>query len=162
MARRQHAVKKEADRPRFTPAGSAFSDLVVQTMRLHGMLVAAGNRLAKPAGQTEARWQVLGVIEHGPATVRQIARVFGLARQSVQRTAGALVRDGLAALEDNPRHRRAKLVRLTPAGLAALRRIQASQRVWADGLGAELGEPELRQATELLKRVRRALEGREG
>jgi DNA-binding MarR family transcriptional regulator len=145
-----------------TPAGDAFSELVVQALRVHGLLIAAGNRLAKPAGQTEARWQVLGVVEHGPATVAQIARVFGLARQSVQRTVGSLVRDGLVALEDNPRHRRAKLVRLTPAGEAALREIQALQRVWADVLGAQLGEHDLRRATEVLERVRLALEGREG
>ena len=162
MPERQQAVKSSEAEPERTPAGEAFSELVVQALRVHGLLIAAGNRLAKPAGQTEARWQVLGVVEHGPATVAQIARVFGLARQSVQRTVGSLVRDGLAALEDNPRHRRAKLVRLTPAGEAALRKIQASQRIWADALGAQLGERDLRQATEVLERVRRALVAREG
>jgi DNA-binding MarR family transcriptional regulator len=162
LPERQHAVKSSEAEPEHTPAGQAFTDLVVQALRVHGLLIAAGNRLAKPAGQTEARWQVLGVIEHGPATVAEIARVFGLARQSVQRTVGSLVRDGLAALEENPRHRRAKLVRLTPAGKAALRKIQASQRVWADALGAQIGEHDLRQATEVLERVRRALARREG
>ena len=146
--------------PERTPAGDAFTDLVVQVMRLYGLLVAAGNKMAKPFGQTESRWQVLGVVEHGPATVAEVARVFGLARQSVQRTADALARDGLIAFEDNPRHQRAKLLRLTPAGSRALRKIQASERVWADALGAELGERDLRQATEVLERVRRALAAR--
>ncbi len=146
--------------PERTPAGDAFTDLVVQVMRLYGLLVAAGNKMAKPFGQTESRWQVLGVVEHGPATVAEVARVFGLARQSVQRTADALARDGLIAFEDNPRHQRAKLLRLTPAGSRALRKIQASERVWADSLGAELGERDLRQATEVLERVRRALAAR--
>ena len=113
--------------------------------------------MARPLGQTEARWQVLGVIEHGPATVAEIARVFGLARQSVQRTADALERDGLVAFEENPRHRRAKLVRMTPRGEQVLRKIQAAQQVWADELGAQFGERELRHATELLERVRKAL-----
>ena len=129
-------------------------------MRLYGLLVAAGNKMSKPFGQTESRWQVLAVVEHGPATVAEVARVFGLARQSVQRTADALARDGLIAFEDNPRHQRAKLLRLTPAGSRALRKIQASERVWADSLGAELGERDLRQATEVLERVRRALAAR--
>ena len=114
--------------PERTPAGDAFTDLVVQVMRLYGLLVAAGNKMARPYGQTESRWQVLGVVEHGPATVAEVARVFGLARQSVQRTADALARDGLIAFEDNPRHQRAKLLRLTPAGSRALRKIQASER----------------------------------
>ena len=126
-------------------------------MRLHGRLIAAGNAMARPFGQTEARWQVLGVIEHGPATVAEIARVFGLARQSVQRTADALERDGLVTFEDNPRHRRARLVRMTPRGEAALEQIQAAQRGWADELGAQFGERDLREATDLLERVRKAL-----
>ena len=157
MAKRQNAVKSEDHQLELTPAGHAFTDLVVQTLRLHGLLIAAGNAMAKPLGQTETRWQVLGVIEHGPATVAEIARVFGLARQSVQRTADALVRDGLAAYEDNPRHRRAKLIRLTMPGEKVLRLIQVSQRAWADALGAELGERDLRQAADVLERVRQAL-----
>jgi DNA-binding MarR family transcriptional regulator len=80
-----------------------------------------------------------------------------LARQSVQRLADLLVRDGLAAYEDNPTHRRAKLVRLTPSGRTALRTIQAAQRAWADALGAELGEADLRQASVVLDRVLHAL-----
>lgn len=132
----------------------------MEVLRLHGRLIAAGNAMAKPVGQTEARWQVLGVIEHGPATVADVARVFGLARQSVQRTADALERDGLATFEENPRHRRAKLLRITPRGEDVLRQIQAAQQVWADALGEQLGEQELVQATEVLGRVRRALAAR--
>jgi DNA-binding MarR family transcriptional regulator len=113
--------------------------------------------MARPFGQTEARWQVLGVIEHGPATVADIARVFGLARQSVQRTADALEGEGLAAFEDNPRHRRAKLVRITPRGQAVLRRIQAAQGDWADAVAEGFDERELRRAAELLERLRQAL-----
>ena len=75
----------------------------------------------------------------------------------MQRTADALVRDGLAVYEENPRHRRAKLLRLTPAGSFALRPMQVSQREWADALGAELGETDLRLAAEVLERVRHAL-----
>ena len=82
-------------------------------------------------------------------------RVYGLARQSVQRTADSLVRDGLAVYEANPRHRRAKLLRLTPAGSSALDAMEVAQRAWADALGAELGESDLRQAAEVLQRVRR-------
>jgi DNA-binding MarR family transcriptional regulator len=157
VARRQHAVKSPHREIELTPAGHAFTDLVVQTLRLHGLLIAAGNAMARPSGQTEARWQVMDVIDHGPATVAEISRVFGLARQSVQRTADALVREGLARYEENPRHRRAKLIRLTPSGVSVLRKIQVAQRAWADALGAELGERDLHLAAEVLERVRRAL-----
>lgn len=53
--------------------------------------------------------------------------------------------------EDNPRHRRAKLLRITPKGLGALREIQDAQRDWADRLGAELGKDELERASATLE-----------
>jgi DNA-binding MarR family transcriptional regulator len=132
----------------------------VQVLRLHGLLIAAGDALAKPAGQTSARWQVLAAVEDTAATVAQIARAFGLARQSVQRVADLLVQEGLAVYEPNPGHRRAKLLRLTPRGRAALRTIQAAQRGWADALGTEIGEADLRQASAVLDRVLRAVMSR--
>lgn len=154
---RQYPVKETTEPASRTPAGDAFSALVVQVFRLNGLLLAAGDALAKPTGQTSARWQVLAAVEDTPATVAQIARGMGLARQSVQRIADLLARDGLAGYQDNPGHRRAKLVRLTPRGRSALRTIQASQRAWADALGAEVGEADLRQASVVLARVLRAV-----
>jgi DNA-binding MarR family transcriptional regulator len=49
-------------------------------------------------------------------------------------------------------------VRLTPQGRSALRTIQARQRAWADALGANIGEDDLRQASILLDRVLRAVD----
>ncbi len=140
-----------------TPAGDAFSRLVVQVFRLNGVLTAAGDEMARPAGQTSARWQVLAAADHAPMTVAQIARALNLARQSVQRVADLLVDDGLAAYVENPGHRRAKLVSLTPAGRKALRTIQAAQRVWADAIGARVGEAELARANTTLDKALRAL-----
>jgi DNA-binding MarR family transcriptional regulator len=157
VARRQHAVNADARPPSRSPAGDAFTALLGQVIGLTRRFTTAGEALAKPAGQTLARWLVLETIQDRPATVAQIARTLHLARQSVQRLADVLVEDGLAAYEDNPAHRRAKLLRLTPQGRTALRTIQAAQRAWADALGADIGEAELRQASVLLDRVLQAV-----
>jgi DNA-binding MarR family transcriptional regulator len=154
---RQHAVKGASARPARTPAGDALSELVVRVFQLEGLLAAAGDALARPAGQTTARWRVLAAVEDAPATVSEIARAWGLARQSVQRVADQLVQEGWAAYDENPSHRRAQLVRLTPRGRRALRAIQAAQRSWADALGAEIGEADLRLASSILERVGNAL-----
>ena len=148
---RQHVVND--GRPARTPAGDALTDLVMQVVRLIRDFTAAGEALARPAGQTLARWLVLEAVQDQPATVAQIARDMHLARQGVQRLADVLVRDGLAVYEPNPAHRRAKLLRLTAEGRSALRTVQAAQRAWADALGAELGETDLRQASAVLDRV---------
>ncbi|HJU02171.1 MAG TPA: MarR family transcriptional regulator [Actinomycetes bacterium] len=151
LPERQHVVN--AGPPPRTPAGDALTDLVMQVVRLIRDFTAAGEALARPAGQTLARWLVLEAVQDQPATVAQIARDLHLARQGVQRLADVLVRDGLAAYEPNPAHRRAKLLRLTPEGRSALRTVQAAQVRWADALGAELGEADLRQAGAVLDRV---------
>src|SRR6266536_108943 len=156
---RQHAVNADLQQlPSRTPAGDAFTELLGQVIGLTRRFTTVGEALAKPAGQTLARWLVLEAVQDAPATVAQIARALHLARQSVQRLADVLVRDGLTAYQDNPAHRRAKLVRLTPPGRSALRTIQAAQRAWADALGADLGETDLRQASIVLDRVLHALQ----
>jgi DNA-binding MarR family transcriptional regulator len=153
VAARQHVVNAEAGPPSRTPAGDAFTTFLGQVIGLTRRFTTAGEALAKPAGQTLARWLVLETIQDQPATVAQIARTLVLARQGVQRLADLLVRDGLAAYEDNPAHRRAKLLRITPPGRTTLRTIQRAQVAWADALGARIGEEELRQASILLDRV---------
>jgi DNA-binding MarR family transcriptional regulator len=167
IPQRQHTVKlKEGNRdetgrfPPRTPAGDAFSQLVVQIFRLNGLLLAAGDALAEPVGQTSARWRVLAAVEDQPMPVAQIARAWGLARQSVQRVADLLVQDGLAVYEENPHHRRAHLLVLTDQGRSALRAIQSAQRAWADELGEQIGEGDFRQASTVLARVLEAVESK--
>jgi DNA-binding MarR family transcriptional regulator len=157
VAIRQHVVNADPGPPSRTPAGDAFTSFLGQVIGLTRRFTAAGEALAKPAGQTLARWLVLETIQDQPATVAQIARSLLLARQGVQRLADVLVRDGLAAYENNPAHRRAKLLRITPPGLTALRTIQTAQAAWADAVGAKVGEEELRQASILLDRVLQAV-----
>jgi DNA-binding MarR family transcriptional regulator len=152
IAERQHAVKATAV-PTRTAAGDAFTDVIGQVVQLIRLFTVAGEALAKPAGQTLARWLVLETIDPAPATVAQIARSMQLARQSVQRLADVLVRDGDAVYEDNPAHRRAKLLRITPQGRSALRTVQTAQVAWSDRLGAELGHAELQQVSASLDRV---------
>src|SRR6516164_10145436 len=147
---RQHAVKTSAAR---SAAGEAFNDALVLVLQLHGLLTAAGEALAKPAGQSLARWVVLDQCRDAPATVSDIARRLRLARQSVQRIADLLVADGLCVYQDNPHHQRAKLLELTPAGRAALYAIDAAQHSWCDTLGHKIGEPALRRTAAALQRI---------
>ena len=74
--------------------------------------------------------------------------------------ADVLEGDGLISYEDNPRHQRARLVTLTGKGRATLARIQASQRPWANQLGAAVGERQLRQANAVLERALEAIAAR--
>src|SRR5947209_3265086 len=112
VPKRQHVVN---DRPTWTPAGRAFTEFLMQVFPLNHRLSAAGEALAKVGGQTLARWLVLEAIQDRAATVADIARAMGQARQGVQRLADVLVANGDATYHANPRHRRAALVAITPA-----------------------------------------------
>ena len=68
-----------------TPEGEALTLIILETFRLNGALLEAGNQLTKPFELTSARWQVMGPVSEQPLTVAQIARRMGLARQGVQR-----------------------------------------------------------------------------
>ena len=138
--------------------GSAFAELVIEVFRLNGQLLQVGDELAKPIGLTSSRWQVLGVVEHAPASVAHVARDMGLSRQSVQRTADLLVEDGLVEYADNPHHRRAKLVKMTPRGREALDYVKRRQAEWIDRIGREHGLEDLRTAVTVLRRARESLE----
>jgi DNA-binding MarR family transcriptional regulator len=139
-------------------AGHALTDLILEVFRLNGRLLAAGDRMTRPAGQTSARWQVLGAIDTEPRAVSQIARVMGLTRQSVQRTADRLQAEGVVSYVDNPAHRRAKLVALTARGRSILDGITQRQVVWANDLGVRLGEADVQRALRVVHAFRELLE----
>ena len=141
--------------------GDAFSAFAITALRLAGHLTAAGDRLAKPAGQTSARWQVLAAARRGDMSVAQIARALGLARQGVQRLADVLEGEGLIAYAENPQHQRAKLVWLTVEGAKRLGVIEMAQAGWANELGAAFTAAELDAAQAVMARVMGMLEAGE-
>ena len=157
MPQRQDAVNLDEVTIVRTPAGDALTTLILRVVFLTHAFTAKGEALAKPTGQTLARWVALNAVSDAPATVAQISRQFGYARQSVQRVADLLVEDGLATYEDNPRHRRAKLLRPTPRGRRILHAINTDQKAWSDALGATIGEADLTRTSRVLERLLAAM-----
>jgi DNA-binding MarR family transcriptional regulator len=142
----------------FHPQTDSFSDLIIEIFRTNGMLLEAGDRLTQPVGLSSARWQVLGVVEHGPISVAHVARSMGLARQSVQQTADGLEQEGFIVYIENPYHRRSKLMQLTPKGQAALDVVEQRHAAWAAAIGAGLAAEDLRMAIDLLRQIRARLD----
>ena len=134
----------------------ALSALFLDIFRANGRLIAAGDQLVAPLGLTSARWQVLGAVAMAaaPQPVAHIARDMGLARQGVQRIVNELVDAALVVLVDNPHHRRAKLVQLTPKGRESVAAAQRLQRPWVDGLAEGLDPAKLAIAAEVLQTLR--------
>lgn len=89
----------------------------------------------------------------GPLTVPQIAQMRPTSRQRMQRLADELAAEGLVEFVDNPRHRRSKLVRVTPKGQARYRELNARLLTIAATLGADLGEPQIRGASGVVRQI---------
>lgn len=138
--------------------GEVFTELVLAVFRVNGLLLDAGNHMTRPVGLSSARWQVLGVVEHGSIPVAHAARDMGLTRQTVQQSADALARDGFIEYVENPHHRRAKLMSITSEGREALDYVQRRQGAWADRIAGKLALEDLRAATKILGQVRDSLE----
>jgi DNA-binding MarR family transcriptional regulator len=138
--------------------GNIFSDLILEIFRVNGLLLEAGDLLTQPVGLSSARWQILGVVEHGPISVAHVARVMGLARQSVQQTADGLEKEGFIVYADNPHHRRSKLMHLTPKGRTALDYIQQRHAEWANDIAEHHPLEGLQAAIDTLRQLRASLD----
>ncbi|WP_036506436.1 MULTISPECIES: MarR family winged helix-turn-helix transcriptional regulator [Nocardia] len=138
-----------------------FSAAAITTFKLNGQFLTIAEELAKPAEITAAWWQVLGAVLHEPLPVSGIAREMGITRQSVQRIADLLVDKGFAEYRPNPAHRRAKLVAITDAGYAAVRRITPHHAVMAKQLAQQLGSRRFAEVVDALGDLSAALEALE-
>lgn len=141
-----------------TPQGTVLTGLILETFRLNGVLLAAGDRLTGDLGLSSARWQVMGAIDEAPLPVAQIARNMGLTRQAVQRVANVLAGEGLVEFAENPDHRRAKLVRLTAGGRVVLEEISRRQIEWSNRLAEGLDTKMIEEALAVLSILRQRLE----
>jgi DNA-binding MarR family transcriptional regulator len=140
--------------------GEAYRLLIADVYELAGRSRATSEALARSEGQTVARWHLMSAVSDGPRSVASAARRLGLQRQSVQRTAGQLVNDGLATLAPDPDDARAPLLSLTDAGHRALARLfAASDRDRAARLAAvDVTADDLARARSVLRSVAAALE----
>jgi DNA-binding MarR family transcriptional regulator len=141
-----------------TPEGAAFTRLILEVFRFNGQLLAAGDALCRDLGLTSARWQVMGAIDESALPVAHIARNMGLTRQGVQRIANELAGEGFVMFEDNPHHRRAKLLRLTEKGRLSLDEINRRQAEWSSRMARGFPPDAIDAAAGTLAALRRHLD----
>ena len=137
----------------------AVVELIGESVRLNSRLQTTADRMSRDVGLSGARWQVLSAIAQAtrPATISDIARWMGLARQSVQRVADALAKDGLIAYQPNPKHRRASLVVVTKKAVKLLDQLDERRLAWARTVATTLPAADIKVASEILRAVREQL-----
>jgi DNA-binding MarR family transcriptional regulator len=131
--------------------------LVADVYELAAVLRRDGEQIAKLAGQTQARWQLMWIAATGRFSVAMIARRLGLTRQSVQRVADEIVAEHLASFEPNPDHQRSPLLILTSEGQKVLDTINNHSRERHLQQVTALGEDGISELRRLLRRYRDAV-----
>ena len=132
-------------------SANLFTELVLETFRLNGLLIEAGNKLTKELGLTSSLWQVMGSIAETPISMAQIARNMGLTRQGVRRSINVLIEKCLVKFDENPDHKRAKLVVPTDEGLQVLDQLENIQVSWSNSVSKEFSVPELERVIKTIK-----------
>ena len=66
-------IQKQISR---TPSAEAFTQLILETFRFNGQLLAAGDRLTKELNLSSALWQVLGAIDEAPLPVLKLPETW--------------------------------------------------------------------------------------
>ncbi|ODC05180.1 MarR family transcriptional regulator [Terasakiispira papahanaumokuakeensis] len=140
--------------------GPVFTDIVLEVFKLGGLLVSEGDHMGEEYGITSARWKVLGALSLAgkPQTVPQIARSMGLTRQAVQRLVDAMREDELLCFQNNPDHKRAKLICLSALGETVFSKLSEKQSGWAMECSTGITKAELETTLSVLKRISESFE----
>lgn len=149
-----------------TPEAQRLVSVIGRIRTCFNLLKGLADALHRDLGVTGSMRAVMEALDgESPQTVPRMARAKGVSRQHIQVIVDALVGAGLAALHDNPAHRRSPLVALTEAGSAAFAEIRRREERLLDALADGLSAADLEAAAAALAALEerlRALDGPTG
>jgi DNA-binding MarR family transcriptional regulator len=135
-----------------------WTKFALSIFKLNGLINEAGEAIARPIGQSSARWHILGRVCVQPQTVAQMARNMGHARQSVQRIADILVKEKLVVYKTHPKDHRTKLVEATPQGMKVMTTIYTRQVAWSEKIMSQLNPKQLVAIADALATIGKIIE----
>lgn len=134
--------------------GEAVADLMLEVAQCFFKIRALGRKTGFITGWGGGAFGFMRTLAlSGPLTVPQIARMRPTSRQRMQRLANELVDEGLVEFIDNPKHRRSKLVRLTPKGDARYGELDARLQSIASTMSVGAGEADIRKTIEIVRQL---------
>ena len=133
-----------------------FTQFTRALFAANNMVLKHGDLVTGKYQQTSARWRILGNIEPEPLTVSQIAKLTGYTRQSIQRLADELVKEGLATYESTT-DQRTKDVCITEKGRELLEQLANYENEWVARITQTLSVEELTELAQALEKVRAVL-----
>ncbi len=163
MARKAKASARDrkGPHPSVDSKGKAIAELLLDVTQFFFRIRAVGQNTGLITSWGGGAFGFIRSLAlRGPLTVPQIAQMRPTSRQRMQRLADELAAEGLVEFIDNPKHRRSKLVQLTPKGNTRYRELNARFLEIASTLGDGLSEADVRRTREIVRRLSDELKGR--
>ena len=115
------------------------------------------SRLRSQFGITLPRFDLMAQLERSPEGLKmgELSKRMMVTGGNVTGITDQLVAEGLVVREDNPKDRRAYIVKLTPEGRKAFKRMAGSHEQWIVELLGGLGEKDRQQFYGLLATLKR-------
>ena len=152
------AVAMASEQSKAEP-GKQFHDLFREVFKLHAALSAVMDGVHEQAGMSTAQHKIIRTLEEmGPVTVPEMAAQLGVSRQFVQTVCNRLFAMELLEFEDNPRHKRSRLVLLTDKGRAAYQQARQNENQTIEKSLKGIDAQKALEAYKLLKQIRRAVQ----
>ncbi|MDY6950865.1 MAG: MarR family transcriptional regulator [Thermodesulfobacteriota bacterium] len=140
--------------------GQALHDLFREVFALHGTLTAVMDEVHEQAGLSSPQIRVMRFLsQSGSATVPDVAFALGVSRQFIQKVCNDLHALGFMDFSDNPRHKRSKLVGLSPLGLKAFLKAQQKEESIIKHALPGISSKKVQEARILLATIRKKVSG---
>jgi DNA-binding MarR family transcriptional regulator len=138
--------------------GSVLHDLFREIFQLYDVLSSIKDTVHKQAGLGTPQRKIMQTLyKYGPATVPHIASRLDVSRQFVQTVCNDLITGEFINAVENPLHKRSKLIRISNAGLDALRQAQENENQIIEQALPEINPKDAIQAVKLLNRIRKKI-----
>ncbi|MEF2144152.1 MAG: MarR family transcriptional regulator [Desulfovibrionaceae bacterium] len=140
-------------------SGTELHELFMQTFALRDALARIMDKGHAEAGLSTPQARILRLLENRETlTVPDLARSLGISRQFILKTVHELSTAGLVAFEENPRHKRSMLLRITEQGLAARKAFREREDAIVQRMLPETDAASVHAASALLKALCRDVE----
>ncbi len=135
-----------------------LEDLILEVLAAFFDLRAVGQRYGLVTEQGAGSWGLLRMLKtEGPQTVPDVARARSVSRQYIQKLANELIAEGWVAMDDNPLHKKSRLMVLTDQGEAKFKEMTQRFRELTAKIASAFASCDLEVSTRTVGELRKQL-----
>lgn len=135
-----------------------LEDLILEVLAAFFDLRAVGQRYGLVTEQGAGSWGLLRMLKtEGPQTVPDVARARSVSRQYIQKLANELIAEGWVAMDDNPLHKKSRLMVLTDQGEAKFEEMTQRFRELTAKIASAFASCDIEVSTRTVSELRKQL-----